>query len=184
MEDIMDNRRDEFDFANRYLVGDEFILWKGQPEKGNLLSKSDAVFIPFSIFWCGFAIIWEVSVISSDAPFFFCLFGLPFVAVGFYITVGRFFHLAYSRVHTWYVITNKKIIRKIGGKIDILDGQNLPSMRIELRKNGHGNINFGEAFVLPRRGLNLNGNTQEYSFSLDNIKDPLKVQEIIKTMDK
>lgn len=180
----MNQQYDEFEFVNQYLMGDEFILWKGKPEKGNLLSKNDVFFIPFSIFWCGFAIFWIIGAASTGTPFFW-MFGIPFVFVGLYMVFGRFIHIAYTRNHTYYVITNKKIIRKIGGKIDILDGQNLPSMNVDIRNGGNGNINFGNPIVRnSRRGYNMQGSQPYYDFSLDNIKNPLKVQEIIKTMDK
>ena len=178
MEDIMDNRRDEFDFANRYLVGDEFILWKGQPERGSLLSKMDIFLIPFSILWASFVLMAVTSVLSEGDPFTM-LFLIPFVCVGFYITVGRFIHASVRRKQTRYVITNKKIIRKIGNKTDVLDGQNLPVMHIEFGKDGNGTICFGYA---DQRNNMIK--YSEYAFVLENIKEPLKVQEIIKTMDK
>lgn len=174
----MDNRRDEFDFANQYLVGDEFILWRGQPERGSLLTKMDIFLIPFSIFWASFVLMAVISVLSEGDPFTL-LFLVPFVCVGFYITVGRFIHASARRKQTRYVITNKKIIRKIGHKTDVLDGQNLPVMHIEFGKNGNGTICFGYA---DQRNNMIK--YSEYAFVLENIKEPLKVQEIIKTMDK
>ena len=117
----MDNRRDEFDFANQYLVGDEYILWKGQPERGSLLTKMDFFLIPFSIFWASFVLVALISSLSEGDPFTM-LFLIPFVCVGAYITVGRFIHASVRRKQTRYVITNKKIIRKIGHKTDAREG--------------------------------------------------------------
>ena len=87
----------DYNFAKPLITPDEHILWKGTPGTGHLFLPSDFFMIPFSILWCGFAFFWEYNVISSGAPFFFALFGLPFICVGLYITVGRFLWKAVLR---------------------------------------------------------------------------------------
>jgi len=96
------------------LLPDEKLLWAGTPKKGILFRSSDAFVIPFSIFWFGFAIFWESSVVSGEAPFFFMLWGIPFLAMGLYITVGRFFYDKFNRDKTVYAVTDKRVIIKSG----------------------------------------------------------------------
>ncbi len=81
----------------RELGSGEKIVWCGKPRTGLTLSPGDIIVIPFSILWCGFAIFWESSVISTNAPFFFKLWGIPFVLVGLYMVIGRFFADAKAR---------------------------------------------------------------------------------------
>lgn len=174
---------DEFSFARPYLAPGETILWRGRPEKGHLLGPQDVFLIPFSIFWCGFAIFWEVSAICAGAPFFFALFGIPFVCVGLYITVGRFIHTAWLRKRTAYVITTHKVIRKRGSKIDMLDCKTMPSIHVTARTDGTGTIRFGQAVYYHRgRGhysMNTSWGPNEHLFTLNNIPDVARVQQIL-----
>src|SRR5437879_11675637 len=82
------------------LRSDEKLLWMGQPAQGVRFRGSDLFLIPFSLFWAGFAVYWEWSVIQQGAPDFFTLWGIPFVLVGIYIVVGRFFAGAGPGVRT------------------------------------------------------------------------------------
>lgn len=175
---------DDYAFARPYLAPGERILWRGKPEKGHLLSGQDAFMIPFSIFWCGFAIFWFVTALINT-PFPFALFGVPFVCVGLYITVGRFFHTASVRKRTAYVITTQKVIRKRGNRIDMLDAKTMPAIHVTARTDGTGTIQFGE-FVYYSHGR-----YRSYSwgddrwgpngrlFTLENIPDVARVQQIL-----
>jgi len=93
-----------------YLDPAEELVWEGRPATGLKLKASDAFMIPFSLVWGGFAIFWEYMAITMGAPFFFALFGLPFVAIGLYLIVGRFFWDAYTRDRTRYALTTQRAI--------------------------------------------------------------------------
>lgn len=174
---------DEYGFARSYLTPGEAILWRGKPGKGHLLTPQDAYMIPFSIFWCGFAFFLEITAIAGGAPFFFALFGIPFICVGVYITVGRFFHAAYLRKRTAYVITNKKIIRKRGNRVDMLDGRTMPSAHITTFSDGSGTIHFGQRVFYRQTGFN-DWSQNGMPFSLENVPDVTRVHQILSNMDR
>ena len=88
----------------------EQILWKGRPDPSRLFGPRDALLVPFSILWAGFAVFWEVGVIASGGPLFFVLWGIPFVAMGAFITVGRFFAKRARKKRTWYAITTNRVL--------------------------------------------------------------------------
>jgi hypothetical protein len=73
------------------LMRGERVVWEGRPPGGFMLTATDGLMIPFSLLWGGFALFWNISVWSMGAPLFFRLWGLPFLLVGFYMVIGRFF---------------------------------------------------------------------------------------------
>lgn len=183
----MDNYEiyNDFDFCRPYLTGDEYIMWQGKPERGNLITHSDIFTIPFSVLWCAFAIFWVLTAYHSGAPLPFVMFGMIFVFVGCYISFGRFIHTAILRKNTAYVITNKKIIRKRSKTIDMLDGKTMPPMFIDIHKNGNGTIRFGhEPVYYGRSRTSYNAFGQSTVFTIENISDIVEVQNVINRMGK
>ena len=170
---------DEFAFARPYLAPGEAILWRGKPEKGHLLSGMDVFLIPFGIFYCSFAIFWTVSALTV-APLPFAMFGVPFICVGLYITMGRSIHTASVRKRTAYVITNQKIIRRRGNKIDMLDAKTMPAIHVTAHTDGTGTIQFGQPTYYHRRAYGYNGWSPNVGiFSMENIPDVARVQQIL-----
>jgi hypothetical protein len=136
------------------LLPDEKIAWSAQPDRASLFSKSDFYLIPFSILWGGFAIFWEISVLqivpgSEDAGIVglvFPLFGIPFVVIGLYFMVGRFWYKSKKKEHTYYALTNKRILILtdfLGRKFQAIYLNTVPTIQKTIRSNGMGNLIFG-----------------------------------------
>src|SRR4051812_28676436 len=119
-------------FGSRLMPG-ERVLWSGQPAQGLQLSPRDIFLIPFSVLWCGFAFFWEGSVISQGAPPFFMLWGIPFIAVGLFVSVGRFFLDAWARASMHYAVTDRRILisrARPTASFQALSLETLPDARI------------------------------------------------------
>jgi hypothetical protein len=129
----------------QYMAPGESLLWSGQPEAGLKLRPSDAYVIPFSLMWAGFAIFWEAGVLNTEAPFFFRLWGIPFVLVGLYMVFGRFFAEAWLRARTVYGVTNQRVLIRSGlsRSLTSLPLRTLPAVTVTERPSGSGTITFG-----------------------------------------
>jgi hypothetical protein len=157
--------------VQRELRPDERLIWSGTPGRGLRLRPSDALMIPFSLLWGGFAIFWEYGVLfgldpsgrasPSAAPIFMRLWGIPFVLVGLYLIVGRFFSDAFVRARTIYAVTDQRIFiltQVFGMRVRSLSLRTLPEMTLAEKANGSGTITFGAsaygagAFGMNRRG--------------------------------
>jgi len=134
----------------RELAAGERVLWSGQPRQGVTLRGADALMIPFSLLWGGFAFFWEWSVLKSGAPFFFALWGIPFVAVGIYFIIGRFFVEAWQRSRTFYAVTNERILIVDGifsSTVSAISLRTLADVTLAERSDGQGSIYFGNSAV-------------------------------------
>lgn len=130
----------------------EQLIWTGRPKSGMLLRKADFFLIPFSLLWAGFAIFWETTAITSDSPIFFKIWGIPFVLIGLYITIGRFFYDAKKRASTIYGITKERIIIKTGvfnKEVKSLQIKTLPEITLSQESDNTGSIILGPANYGP-----------------------------------
>ncbi len=140
---------------NPKLDAGERLLWCGQPPGGVRLRAADALLVPFSLLWGGFAICWETMALtavgaSSSNPlgFLFPLFGLPFVLIGLYLIFGRFFVDARIRAQTCYGVTNERIIILSGlfsQQLKSLQLRTLTDISLTESADGSGTILFGAA---------------------------------------
>ena len=135
------------------LTSGESILWAGQPSTSVIFHKEDALMIPFSLFWGGFAIFWEAAVsgirwtqVNGRWPLGM-IWGIPFVLIGQYLIWGRFFYTAWLKKRTYYAVTNQRVIVVQDGwkrKMASSFIDSLPSLIKEGGSNGIGILRFGQ----------------------------------------
>ncbi len=171
------------------LSGSEKIIWTGKPKDGILLRGSDAFMIPFSLLWCGFAIFWEYSVVTTQAPFFFKLWGIPFVVVGLYFVFGRFFWEAKQRNKTSYGLTSERIIIISGifsRKIKSIDLDSLGEYSLSEKSDKTGTITFGATNPLFSMfgGMSWPGMSNHQPPSFEKINRAREVHELIRKNQK
>lgn len=183
MENIADLFRDELNPSER-------IIWTGRPYQGFMLRPADALFIPFSLMWGGFAIFWERSVVRGGGPFFFILWGVPFVLVGLYIIAGRFFVDILQRRNTYYALTGERamIISGLFQKsIKSIYLKNLTEVNVSTRGDGWGTITFGPGspmmWLYGASGLPTTGRYQMPP-SFERIEDVKQVHKQLRQLQR
>ena len=132
--------------ARSQLARNEKLLWSGQPRGGVRLRASDALFIPFSLMWGGFAFFWEATVLRQGAPGFMALWGIPFVLVGIHVILGRFFVDAWMRSRTYYALTDQRAIIISGlfsQQVKSLPLRTMSDITLKERADGSGSIVLG-----------------------------------------
>ena len=132
--------------VTRELASGEKLAWTGQPRPGLRLRSSDVIMVPFSLMWAGFAFFWELSAIRSGGSAFFVLWGVPFVLMGVYVTVGRFFADARQRARTYYGLTDQRVVIITGlfsRRVKSLPLRTLHDITLEERGDRSGTISFG-----------------------------------------
>lgn len=142
------------------LFAGEKLLWSGAPWQGLFLMRpAEAMMIPFSLFWGGFVIFWNVNVWSmARADIVFKLFGIPFLIAGVYITVGRFVIDAWLRSKTQYAVTNQRVLIERGGLFPSrksLDIDRLPALELNERGDGSGTIRFASSNWLANNNIGV-----------------------------
>ena len=130
------------------LAPGEALLWHGQPRQGLMLRPADALLIPFSLLWAGFAFYWEWSVLQTDAPWWFVVWGIPFMLMGLYIVIGRFFIDARQRARTAYALTPERVLivrsgARGRGEVQSFTLGTLADLKLTERADGSGSIVLG-----------------------------------------
>lgn len=175
------------------LVPGERVLWEGRPDARRWLSPQDWYLVPFSLMWGGFAIFWEASVLASPSArssVIFPLWGVPFVLIGLYLIVGRFFVRHRIREATSYAVTDRRVIeisRSLFGsqRVNSVWLASYPPIDKRIGKDGRGTVwigqfPFGRSFALEPGwpgGRRMTGN----GVVLAEIPDAAKVAALLAT---
>ena len=125
-----------------YLLPGERVHWTGAPDPRRHFNPADWFAVPFSLLWASFAVIWEAQAIASGAGFLM-LWGIPFVAVGLYVTVGRFVRKAWLRRRTHYALTNLRALALVERGRGPVFLASVPAVS-EFVARGNGTVVFGE----------------------------------------
>jgi hypothetical protein len=172
-----------------YLQSGEKLIWVGAPHVGLLFRKPDIFLVQFNMLWGGFAIFWEIMALRSGAPFFFPLFGIPFVLLGLYMMAGRFIYDSIKRSKIVYGITNERVLILSGIYSQSLRSINLKTVNevsLQMKPSGKGTIIFGSNNWSPMFFWNpfwFHGD-QMFCPCFEWIDNPNQVYQLIQSMQR
>lgn len=177
---------EDYSFCRALMSPDEHVLWQGKPDKGNLFTKQQLLGLPGVLVFLGITVFITGGSAKGGMQNFIMF--LPFLVIVSFILLGPIVRHIRNRKNSLYVITNKKIYRKIGSKIDYLAAASMPSHYTYLYKNGNGSIYFQNE---PATYDELNyGNshrgpaTNRPTFSLENLADVRRAESALEQMDR
>jgi hypothetical protein len=127
------------------LVPGERVIWWGRPDPTVNFGAKDLYLIPFSLLWGGFAIFWEYSVVTKAPSSLGVLWGIPFVAIGLFMIVGRFFYKRYAKRRTLYALTESRAVVVRGSSTTEVPLRDLRIMTMPSRNGRHLSVRFGQA---------------------------------------
>ena len=196
MQSIVDRGADTFlpdgraDTASRFapcLDSDEKILWSGSPPRGLVFRLQDFSLIPFSIVWFGGVLFIALETIFSASnndggnSSVFTPVLLLFLAVGFYMAIGRFFVDMVARRRTGYAVTTRRALILGGLRSTKIKSMPLaPDLKVTVSGTDRGSLKFGpDARHTGRFGPNFAG-SHTHPFMFERIASVQNVYRIVR----
>ncbi|MHA7278241.1 hypothetical protein ACX80H_00620 [Arthrobacter sp. MDT2-2] len=166
---------DEWSRLQPALRPGEQLRWAGRPDPKVRFTPADAYLVPFSLMWGGFAIFWEVQVLTSDQPAFFALWGVPFVLFGLYFIFGRFIYKARQKSRTVYGLTDTQAIVSTSERSFSDTRVQDAAVRTDRSRDGrHASFIFGGSrrAAYQNTGMDFFNVGQEQGISFFDVADP------------
>jgi hypothetical protein len=166
----------------RELKSGEQVLWQGRPRGGIRLRGSDWYLIPFSLIWCGIVFVAAgAALFGPKKDSAGGLLIIPFLLVGLYVLLGRFFIDAMRRTNTTYALTSRRAIIVadfFGRKVQSINIQTIPEVSVTEKSDGSGTITFGATQLLNWGRQNLwTGGSSQPAFEM--IEDVRRVSDLV-----
>lgn len=124
----------------------ESLLWSGRPPRGMRLTWWDLILVPFSLLWGGGVLFIAFHVFSAGAPLFSQLIVGAFAVMGVYIVFGRFIVDALRRGHTYYGVSNDRVLivsEFPTSRVKSLGLSTLSDVTLSTKRDQSGSISFG-----------------------------------------
>lgn len=132
-------------WQNELLEGEK-LLWTDRAGTGIRFVLRDIILIPLGIIFFTGSLIWE-AIVLLGMPFLykigFSLIGIPFILLGLYLSIGRFWIDSKRRTKTFYALTPKRVIIKLIGNstiVEVFNINTLSAMEISEKPDGSGTI--------------------------------------------
>ncbi len=178
-------RRQEATDLDANIGPGEHVLWRGKPERKPFVLRT----WPLSIFGAALllsAIIYEVVILTTEAPDILAYWGIPFTLAALYMIVGHFLVTTLEWRNTEYLITDSRLLISHGifsRMLTIYSLLSLPHTTLEMRRPDVGNIMFkppeGQGYGPWPGYQTMWPYTPGYLVGLMYIRNPQRVQQLL-----
>ena len=165
--------KEELEACREHLEGEE-ILWMGRPAARVDDGKEGII---AAVIFVG-AVILTLTFRTTEAY----ITGGAFILFAFLFCGGTEISEDALREHTFYIITNRKILRKQGEKIDFVYTTHHHELEVSVDKNGLGTIKFLDAIVKVPMSNFRKETEKKCFFYLDNIPNVRNVEKLIRDL--
>ena len=171
-------------FCRSQMSADEYVLWSGRPEKnGPFLSGAEIGSLLFSIVWTVIATAMCLPALKDNGGTILGLFPAIFPIVGLFLVGSHLRRVLILRNHTEYVITNKRIYRRMGKRIDNFSASIAVGYQSQTHRNGNSTITFPMAIDPSKPRTKSNGREVPRFFTINSIADVDRVQQVLSRME-
>lgn len=151
----MDYEFDESSIKHQ-LKQDEFIIWRGKPDKGLNFHFIDLILSVFGIFILGFAIaLWRTSYLLDFSDMIYLGLAVLLTCLGLYFLFVRYFVEMMKRSKIYYVLTNQRLFITFGSSVHVVENHNVKNASIKYHKNNHVSVYFDAHMQKQRREAGL-----------------------------
>ena len=171
-------------FCRSQMDADEILLWQGRPTaKGLCMSIYDRVIFCFGIGFTLFAAFClTIGWMNIDANELLILFTIAFPTAGIAVAAGPLKRGLRTRNHTEYVITNKRLFRRIETHTEVFTDGITQGYETILHRNGTATIRFAAVLEPNAVPFYVNGREVMQPLSLVKIADYEGAQRALTTL--
>lgn len=162
----------------------EKLLWQGRPGRPPFGFDYDWLNIMPGLFAMGIGVVAQVMLAPANAPLILRLIFVIPIIVGLYLLFGRSLLQRWQMRRTVIVITDRRILRSIGGKVETFIPGETQRMGLFQGRDGSGTILLGDlwATIQAYRPIGTK-NARSFSiypgFQLRYIPDAARVMDIL-----
>ena len=135
----------EFDesYIRRQLKQDEFIIWRGIPDKGVPIHFIDIVLSVFGMIILGFAVaLWKTNFILEFSDVIYLGLAILITLIGSYFLFIRYFVEMWKRTKIYYLLTNQRLFITLGSRVHVVANHNVKNADIKYHRNDHVSVYF------------------------------------------
>lgn len=182
-------RVSEHEWYEPYLQPGEEVRWQGRPDKHEVnaigeIAKGAPMLLMLG--WGGFMLHMVLTGAPLDSPIVwgFCGIIVVWMLIALYIGFGKPLRALRLLLKAEYVITDRRILRRMGRAVDALDSRSMPAPYLRKGAMHYGTITFGSGGGRDARYTRHPSLALADSFELRAIPEAAKVHQIIAGMER